>query len=115
MPLELNDPSKTFEIAHASGAVFTLRHWTVAMQEEVERRCIVIKDGGRDMQYLTGLDRELKIDLSVVGWYGITLDGSEAECNSENKKRLPVGATLWLQKEIEERAGLRMTQDEKKN
>lgn len=115
MPLELNDPSATFDVSHPSGAVFTLRHWTVGMQEEVEQRCVQITDGGKTMNYLTALDREMKIDKSVVSWSGVLLNGAEVPCNEATKKLLPVGVILWLQKEIEERAGLRLTPEEKKS
>ena len=113
MSIELVDSSKHFEVQHPSGAVFVLRYWTMGMQEEVERRCMII--AGKDIHYNTGLDREMKIEFSVVNWKGIVIEGVEAPCNPENRKRLPVGVSIWLQKIIEEHAGLRITEEEKKN
>ena len=114
MGIELIDFGKTYELAHPSGAKFMMLHWTNAMQDEVDRACVINK-GDNVFSYDISREREMKIDLSVKGWSGITADGQEVPCTSENKKKLPVGVTLWLQKELEERAGLRITQDEKKN
>lgn len=114
MGIELVDFGKTFEVQHPSGASFILKHWTNAMQDEVDRSCIVNK-GGNVFSYDIAREREMKIELSVVDWKGITADGQEVPCNPENKKKLPVGVTLWLQKEVEERAGLRITDTEKKS
>lgn len=113
--IELNDPSKNFEVTHPSGAVFVLKHWTMGMQEEVEKRCVVIGEDAKNVQYLTALDRQLKIEFSLVGWRGVTVDGREVEFSPERAKQLPMGVLFWLQKTIEERAGLRIGDSEKKN
>lgn len=119
MTIQLVDFSKTFELEY-SGAKFTLCHWTNAMQDKVDRACVVDK-GNNIFAYDIAKERELKIDLSVQGWSGITEINpdtnaeQEVTCTSDNKRKLPVGVTLWLQKQIEERAGLRITPDEKKN
>lgn len=112
--IELIDPSRELEIIHPSGAKFRARQWTVAMQDDVDKRCLAIGQDGK-VSYDTALERELRIDLSIIGWAGIVISGEDAPCTSENKKRLPVGVVLWLQREIEERAGLRITQEEKKS
>ena len=113
MPLELVDPSSTYELTHSSGAAFTMRHWTVAMQEEVDTRCYV-QDGKGGFQYLPAIERELKITNALAGWRGVTMNGEAVECTPENRKKLPVGVMLWLVKDIDDRAGLRMTDTEKK-
>jgi hypothetical protein len=115
MPIELIDFQKTYELRHPTGAVFTVKHWTNAMQDEVDRSCVLHDKDKNIFSYDIAREREMKIDLSVVGWKEITADGQEVECTSENKKKLPVGVTLWLQKEIEERAGLRIAPEEKKS
>ena len=115
MGIELVDPSKTYELAHPSGAKFVMRHWTFAMQEEVDRRCIQ-QDGKGGVSYDVGLEREIKIQNAVENWSGITApDGSEAPCTPENKKKLPVGIVFWIVKEIDELSGIRMPESEKKN
>lgn len=113
MSLELVDGSKNYELSHPSGAKFILRHWTIGMQDETDKRCLYQQDG--KFLYNTALDRELKLDLAVQSWSGVTSEGQEVPCDSENKKKLPVGIALWLIKEIEERAGLRMQLEEKKS
>ncbi len=112
--LELIDESKIYELSHSSGAVFILKEWTVGMQEEVDRRCLVPKPGG-NFEFLVSLERELKISLSVHDWKGVASGGSEVPCTPENKKKLPVGVIYWLVKEIDERSGIRMPEDQKKN
>ena len=113
MGIEIVDPEKSYELPHASGAKFVMSHWTVAMQEEVDRRCLAM-DGKGGYTYDVALDRQLKIDFAVKSWSGVTSNGEEVPCNPENKRKLPVGVQLWLVKDIEERAGLRMTDAEKK-
>ena len=113
MALEIMDPSKETELNHPSGATFRIRYWTNAMQEAVEREC-VDNTGKNGIQWNVTRDRQMKIDLSLVGWSGITMNGEEIPFNDENKKKLPVGVQFWLFKEIEELAGLRMTDKEKK-
>ncbi len=114
MPLELVDPSKTYELTHPSGAVFVMRHWTVGMQEEVDRKCY-IQDGQGSFQFLVSKERELKLELALTGWRGVLQDGQPAPCEAEMKKKLPVGVMLWLVKEVDDRSGLRITPEEKKN
>ena|SRR3990167_8323287 len=114
MSLELVDSSKSYTIEHPSGAKFELKHWTNGMQEEVERQCLV-QDGKGGFQYLTTREREIKIELALVSWGGVTQDGVDVPCNSETKKKLPVGVTLWIVRMIDDRAGLRMPEEEKKN
>lgn len=112
--MELINETKTYELTHSSGAVFVVKDWTVGMQEEVDRRCLV-PDGKGGFNFLVSLEREIKITLAVSNWRGITMDGVDAPCTLENKKKLPVGVIYWLVKDIDERAGLRMTEDQKKN
>jgi len=114
MSLELTDPSKSYELVHPSGAIFIMRHWTNAMQEEIDRRCI-ISDGRGGLSYLSALEREIKIDLACQNWRGVTREGEEVLCNSETKKMLPPGAVLWIVKDVDERAGIRMPDTEKKS
>ena len=113
--INLVDESSTYEIIHPSGATFVMRHWTLAMQEETDKKCVVIDSSGRITDYKVSLERELKLKNAVSDWRGIMLDSTEALCTDENKKKLPVGVALWLVREIDERAGLRMTAEEKKN
>jgi hypothetical protein len=115
MGLELIDYSKNFELVHSSGAKFVVRHWTNGMQDEVNKRCLTIDQESKKMTFDGTLERDLQIEMSVIDWSGITFDGQEVPCNSENKKKLPMAVALWLQTQIEERAGLRFTQEEKKN
>ena len=116
MGIELIDHSKTFELTYPGGAVFTCRHWTNAMDDEVRRACLVVGDpASGKFSYNSVLEREMMIDMSVVSWTGVFLDGAEAPCDSQHKKMLPTGTAIWLQRELEELAGLRMTQEEKKN
>ena len=114
MSLELIDPSKEFTLSHPSGAEFRLRYWTKAMQEEVEKQCIK-QDGKGGAQYDFSREKDLKIDLSLISWSGVTLEGTDVPCTAENKAKLPIGVMIWLIREIDERAGLRMTEEEKKN
>lgn len=114
MAIELVDFDKTYELEHPAGAKFTVRHWTNGMQDDVDRACIIPK-GSNEFSYDIAKEREMKIELSVTAWQGIISNGQEVPCTSENKKMLPVGVTLWLQKMIDERAGLRITPEEKKN
>ena len=113
MALQLTDPSKTYEITHESGAIFTLRHWTLAMQDEVDSKCLKQADGKLD--YDAGLERDMKLRMTVVGWTGVEMDGSPVPCTPDNVRLLPPGVAMWLIKDIDERAGLRMKVSEKKN
>lgn len=114
MSLELVDNSEVYSANHPSGAVFKLRHWTVGMQDEVDRQCVV-HDGKGAFTYLVPRERELKLELALADWSGIMFKGQEVPCNPDTKKRLPVGVILWIVREIDEKAGLRMTDEEKKN
>ena len=115
MGIELIDYSQTYEIKHSTGAVFTVRHWTCAMQDEVNRCCLSIDQESKTAKFDHTLEREMLIEMSVVGWSGITVNSQEVPCDSENKKKLPMAVAIWLQSQIEERAGLRFTPEEKKN
>jgi hypothetical protein len=112
--IELVDDSKSFDLPHPSGAVFVMKHWTFGMQEEVDKSCVV-QDGKGGFTYLVSLEREIKIRLSLQGWRGVGMNGEEFPCTDENKKKLPVGVILWLIREIDERSGIRMPEEEKKN
>lgn len=115
MNIELIDPSKNYEIKHPwAEATFVMRHMTTAIQDIIDRECIV-PDGKGSFRYDINRDREIKVEQCVVDWKGISSDGQEVECNAENKKKLPVGVIIWLVREIEERAGLRITPEEKKS
>lgn len=116
MPLELVDFDKTYEVEYpaAKGVFFTLRHWTNGMQDSVDRACLV-NEIGKAAYYDIAKEREMKLAATLVHWKGIVVNGEEVPCTPENMKKLPVGVTLWLQKEIEERAGLRITEAEKKS
>ena len=114
MSLELVDDSKTYELEHPSGAVFILKHWTVGMQEEIDRKCLV-QDGKGVFTYNVSLERETKIQLAVHDWRGIVSGGEVSPCTQENKRKLPVGVMLWLIRDIDDRAGLRMPDAEKKS
>lgn len=116
MNIELVDPAKNYEVKHPwMDAVFTMRHMTPAIQEMIDKECIVPDSNSKNgFRYDVARDREIKTEQCVVGWKGIVSDGQEVECNAENKKKLPVGVIVWLVKEIEERAGLRITAEEKK-
>lgn len=111
--IELVDPSKNYEIKHPDGAVFVMAHWTVAMQDEVDSKCIARDAQGR-ATYLLPLERELKIEMALRDWRGVGSEGAELPCTPENKRKLPVGVLLWLLQEIDERAGLRIRDSEKK-
>lgn len=113
MPLDILDPSKETTLEHPSGARFVVRYWTNAMQEAVEKACAE-SDGKGGFSWNIARDRQMKIDLSLVGWSGVTMSGEELPFSEENKKKFPVGVQFWLFKEIEELAGLRMTDKEKK-
>ena len=110
--LQLVDPSKEYWLKHPSGAEFLLRHWTVAMQEQTDRECFKIVDD--KAQYDQARERELKLSLALVNWKNIELDGMNVECTDSYKRLLPVGVVFWIIKDIDERAGLRMTDAEKK-
>lgn len=119
MGIELVDDTKIYELKHPSGAIFKLRYWTFAMQEEVDKRCVVY-DGAGGVTYNVALEREIKVKRTVDNWSGITIpDGNggyqEAPCTPENKSRLPVGIVFWLVKNIDEMAGIKMPDAEKKN
>ena len=113
MPIDLIDENYTYDFTHPSGAVFKLKHWTVGMQEEVDRTC-VIPDGKGGFSYLASKERELKLKLALVGWNGVNIQGQEAPCTEENKARLPVGVIFSIIREIDEKAGFRITDTEKK-
>lgn len=114
MLIDLVDPSRTYELAHPSGAVFTLRHWTVAMQDSIDKSCLKYDADGR-ITYDVPLEREMKIDLALTAWRGVGMNDGEMPCVPENKKKLPFGVVLWLIRDIEERAGIRMPAEEKKS
>lgn len=114
MALQLKDPSKTYELTHSSGAIFTMKHWTLAMQEIVDRECLE-QDGKGSYKWNVTKERALKIDLCVQDWSGIEQEGNVFPCTDENKKLLPVGVLIWLVKDVDERAGLRITEAEKKS
>ena len=86
--MELIDPSKIYELEHMNGVKFQVKHWTVAMQDEVDRRCLSISPDGK-VGYDTALEREMRIDMSVIGWSGITMNNPEAPCDSKTKKKPP--------------------------
>ena len=116
MGIELIDESKTYEEKYMDGVIFILRHWTLSMQEETDRRCVIIDSKqGKVANYDISLERELKLKNSLVDWKGVSLNGKEVPCTIENRKKLPVGIMLWIVQKIDERAGLRITEDEKKN
>ena len=113
MGIELVDGAATYEVTHPSGTVFVLKHRTVGMQEEVDRECLV-QDGKGKVSYNVSRERQLKIALALADWRGVTLGGAPASCAPETKAKLPVGVILWLVREIDERAGLRMADEDKK-
>jgi len=114
MSIELVDESAIYELKHQSGAVFFMKHWTFGMQDEVDRACIV-QDGKGGFSYEFSKEREIKVRLAIHDWSGINLNGEPTPCTPENKRRLPVGIVLWLVREIDERAGLKMPEQEKKS
>ena len=114
MALELIVPADQYELQHASGAVFVMRYWTTAMQEDVDRRCISVDQATKELSYNAPLEREIKIEQCLVSWRGVASKGKEIECSPESKKMLPPGVRLWIIKDVDERAGLRMPEDEKK-
>ena len=113
MTIELTDPSKRYEMKHPSGAAFVMRHWTNGMQDDLERRYLALGEAMKTVNAIA-LEREVKLELALEGWSGVTSDGQEVPCTPENKKMLPVGVILWIVQEIDERAGLRLTLAEKK-
>ena len=114
MSIELVDPAKHYDLKHPwLDATFTMRHMTPAIQELIDKECIV-QDGKGNFRYDGSRERDIKSERGVVFWKGIVADGQEVECSAENKRKLPVGVIVWLVKEIEERAGLRITAEEKK-
>lgn len=115
MPVELVDFDKTYDVSHPAGVTFTLRHWTNGMQDQVDRACLTQDKEKNSYGYDIAKEREMKLSLALVSWKGVQVSGEEVPCIPENMKKLPVGITLWIQKEIEERAGLRITEGEKKN
>lgn len=112
MSLEIHDPTKEFSV-NIGDAEFVVRHWTTDDQEVVDRECLVDEGNGK-FKWNQSLDRSLKINRCVLGWSGITMSGEDFPFTEENKKKLPVGIKILIVKEIEERAGLRMTAKEKK-
>lgn len=112
--IDLVDDSETYKISHPKGVIFTLRHWIRGKQDEVDQTCI-IRDANGNFGYNVAREREIKLDYCLVDWDGITSKGEPIPCNSENKRKLPVGVFLWLIQEIDERAGLRMRDEEKKS
>ena len=108
MPIDLIDDSSTYDLKYGADTVFKLKHWTVGMQEEVDRTCVV-SDGKGGFTYLASKERELKLKLALVDWLGVN-----APCTDENKLKLPVGVIFAIIKEIDERAGFRITDTEKK-
>lgn len=112
--IELVDESATYELVHPSGAVFIMRHWTVGMQEEIDRRCIT-QDGDGKFTYNLPLEKEIKLASALADWRGVAVNGAEVPCSPENKKKLPVGVSLWLIRDVNERAGLSIPEPEKKS
>lgn len=112
--IDLIDDSEIYVLNHPSGASFKMKHWTRGMQDEVDNRCLRT-DGKGVFSFDVPLERELKIQHCLVDWDGINYKGEAMPCVSENKKRLPVGIFLWLIQQIDERCGIRMKEDEKKN
>lgn len=114
MPIELIDDSNAaYEWMHPSGVIFKIKHWTVGMQEEVDRNC-VIPDWKGSFTYLASKERELKLKLALLDWSGVLLSGLDAPCTDENKMKLPVGVIFSIIREIDERAGFRISEAEKK-
>lgn len=115
MPIRIVDPTTEYELKHQSGAVFRMRHWTVAMQEIVDRECISVEANG-DYKYNVTRERQIKVDQCVVSWDGVEDDaGSPVPCTPEAKGKLPVGVIVWIVKEVDVRAGLRYVPEEKKS
>lgn len=112
--IELVNEDDQYEITHTSGAKFTLRHWTRGMQDEVDARCLKT-DGKGGYSFDVPLEREIKIEKCLADWEGVISKGEAVPCTSENKKKLPVGVFLWIIQQIDERAGIRMSGEEKKN
>lgn len=116
MSIELIDDNSVYELKYDSDVTFKLKHWTVGMQEEVDKTCVV-PDGKGNFTYLASKERELKLKLALVGWSGVSFSGAldpEAPCTDENKLKLPVGVIFKIIREIDERAGFRITDTEKK-
>lgn len=111
--MELIDSSKTYEFK-SGDAVFVLKHWTLAMQDEVDKATLIVDQKGQ-ITFNAPLEREMKINLALHNWHGVTVNGEVVECTSENKKKIPVGIAASIVREIEEKAGLRITPEEKKN
>ena len=82
------------------------------MQEQTDRECFKVVDG--QAQYDQARERDLKLSLAMVNWKGVDFNGNSAECTDVNKRLLPVGVMFWIVKDIDERAGLRMPDSEKK-
>ncbi len=112
--IELIDENETYVLEHPSGSKFTFRYWTRGMQDEVDTRCLVSEGGGK-FRFNVPLERELKVHHCLVGWEGVSFKGEIAPCNDENKKKLPLSIFLWIIEKIDERAGVRLPEEEKKN
>ena len=112
--MDIKDPSKEYQITHPAGPVFTLKHWTLAMQEMVDRECLEIddKDGAR---WNLTRERMIKLEQCLVGWEGLTFEGELFLFSPENRKMLPVGIIIWIVKDIDEKAGVRLAEAEKKS
>ena len=111
--LELASEESRYELSHPSGATFVMSHWMLWMQDEVDKQCIE-PDGKGGFAYSVSEERRLKILHAVKDWRGVSQNGQEVPCTPENKRKLPVGVVLWLVQEIDGRAGLRMSTQEKK-
>lgn len=115
MGIKIQDPNTTYELAHPSSAMFVMGHWTCAMQDEADKQCLSV-DAKGNISFDISKDREIKVRLSVRDWRGVeSEDGTAVACTEENKRKLPPGVLLWLVREIDERAGLRIREEEKKN
>lgn len=111
--IELIEEGKSYDLTHPSGAVFKMASWTFGMQEELDRKCF-INDGKGGFNWDAIMERRLKISQALLDWNGVCVGGQDVPCTAENKMKLPVGIIYWLIKEIDERAGFRMTDTEKK-
>lgn len=112
--MDIKDPSKEYQVTHPNGAVFTLRHWTLAMQETVDRECLELDEKGGARWNLTK-ERMIKFSQCLSGWEGITFEGQPLSFSEDNKKLIPVGIIIWIVKNIDENSGVRLPDAEKKS
>ena len=111
--MDITDPSKNYSISHPANATFMMKHFTMAMQEIVDRECLIQEGNG--YRWDITREREIKIEQCLIGWDGINFEGSPLPFSVENSKKLPVGIVIWLVKDIDEKAGVRMAEAEKKS